>query len=79
MTHSLLKAIQDYSIPFEKNDDLSAILESIGDANIVLLGEASHGTSEFYSVRAEISKAAYRGKRIFNHCSRRRLATVPPS
>ncbi|WP_172370960.1 erythromycin esterase family protein [Sporosarcina jiandibaonis] len=56
MTISLLKAIQDYSIPFEKNDDLSAILESVGDANIVLLGEASHGTSEFYSVRAEISK-----------------------
>ena len=56
MTISLLKAIQDYSIPFEKNDDLKAILESVGDANIVLLGEASHGTSEFYSVRAEISK-----------------------
>ena len=56
MTISLLKAIQDYSIPFEKNDDLNAILESVGEANIVLLGEASHGTSEFYSVRAEISK-----------------------
>lgn len=56
MTRSLLKAIQDYSIPFTKNDDLSSILESIGDANIVLLGEASHGTSEFYSIRAEISK-----------------------
>jgi erythromycin esterase-like protein len=56
MTISLLKAIQDYSIPLRKNDDLSAILEAVGDAKIVLLGEASHGTSEFYSVRAELSK-----------------------
>ena len=56
MTRSLVKAIQDYSIPFKQNEYLSTILESIGDANIVLLGEASHGTSEFYSVRAEISK-----------------------
>ncbi|MBO1910037.1 erythromycin esterase family protein, partial [Microvirga sp. 3-52] len=56
MTISLLKAIQDYSIPFNQKDDLSTILESVGDAKIVLLGEASHGTSEFYSVRAELSK-----------------------
>lgn len=56
MTRSLLKAIQDYSIPYKNYDNLSSILESIGDANIVLLGESSHGTSEFYSIRAEISK-----------------------
>ena len=31
------------------------ILEAIGDAKIVLLGEASHGTSEFYTVRAKLS------------------------
>ena len=56
MTSSLIKAIQDYSIPFKNNDDLTVILESVGDSNIVLLGEASHGTSEFYSIRAEITK-----------------------
>ena len=32
------------------------LLEAIGDAKIVLLGEASHGTSEFYTVRAKLSK-----------------------
>ena len=36
--------------------DLDALLERIGDARYVLLGEASHGTSEFYMWRAEITK-----------------------
>lgn len=33
-----------------------AIVRQIGDARIVLLGEATHGTHEFYAYRAEISK-----------------------
>src|SRR5436853_22403 len=37
-------------------NDYDALLELIGDARIVLLGEASHGTHEFYSERAEITK-----------------------
>ncbi|HEX2120856.1 MAG TPA: erythromycin esterase family protein, partial [Thermoanaerobaculia bacterium] len=32
--------------------DYDALLEMIGDAPIVLLGEASHGTHEFYRERA---------------------------
>jgi erythromycin esterase len=36
--------------------DLDPLLERIGDARYVLLGEASHGTSEFYIWRAEITK-----------------------
>ena len=36
--------------------DLDVLLECIGDAKYVLLGEASHGTSEFYMWRAEITK-----------------------
>jgi erythromycin esterase-like protein len=36
--------------------DLDPLLERIGDARYVLLGEASHGTSEFYRWRAEITK-----------------------
>jgi erythromycin esterase-like protein len=35
--------------------DLDPLMERIGDAR-VLLGEASHGTREFYTWRAEISK-----------------------
>lgn len=33
-----------------------ALEELIGDARIVLIGEASHGTQEFYEARAEITK-----------------------
>lgn len=32
------------------------LMNLIGDARIVLIGEASHGTSEFYEQRAEITK-----------------------
>ena len=53
---NLEEAVKKYAIPFEKNEDLTKIIEAIGDAKIVLLGEASHGTSEFYSVRAALSK-----------------------
>ena len=32
------------------------LLDAVGNARVVLIGEASHGTSEFYFHRAEISK-----------------------
>lgn len=37
-------------------DHYIAILESAAEKDFVLLGEASHGTHEFYAVRAEITK-----------------------
>jgi erythromycin esterase-like protein len=36
--------------------DYDALLQFIGDARFVLLGEATHGTHEFYSERAAITK-----------------------
>ena len=36
--------------------DYDPILESVGDAKFVLLGEATHGTHEFYTARAEITR-----------------------
>jgi protein-L-isoaspartate(D-aspartate) O-methyltransferase len=36
---------------------LEPMLKRIGDARIVLLGEATHGTSEFYRMRERISRA----------------------
>ncbi len=35
---------------------MDRLVEAAGDARVVLLGEASHGTSEFYATRAELSK-----------------------
>src|SRR5437764_14851540 len=36
--------------------DYDPLLDLIGDAHFVLIGEASHGTHEFYRERAEITK-----------------------
>jgi erythromycin esterase-like protein len=36
--------------------DLTPLLNDIGDADVVMLGEASHGTHEYYTWRAAISK-----------------------
>jgi erythromycin esterase-like protein len=36
--------------------DYDSLLDLVGDAQFVLLGEASHGTAEFYRERAEITK-----------------------
>src|SRR5260221_1015258 len=36
--------------------DLDALLDRLGDARYVLLGEASHGTSDYYLWRTRISR-----------------------
>jgi erythromycin esterase-like protein len=36
--------------------DYDALMDLVGDARFVLIGEASHGTHEFYHERAEITK-----------------------
>jgi erythromycin esterase-like protein len=54
--------------PFDSIEtaDLDPLLERIGEARLVLIGEASHGTSEFYRMRARITQEliARRGFRI---------------
>ena len=37
--------------------DLEPLMQRVGDARIVLIGEASHGTSEFYRLRERITRA----------------------
>jgi erythromycin esterase len=44
------------SYPLDKEQDLDALLKEMSNARIVLLGEASHGTAEYYNWRAAISK-----------------------
>ncbi len=50
--------------PLREPEDLDPLLERIGDARCVLLGEASHGTSEYYTWRASISERLIREKGI---------------
>lgn len=42
--------------------DLDPLMERIGDAKYVLLGEATHGTHEYYTWRAEITKRLIKEK-----------------
>lgn len=44
------------AIALETAADLAPLLAAVGDRPLVLLGEASHGTSEFYTWRAKISR-----------------------
>jgi erythromycin esterase-like protein len=43
-------------------NDYDSLLDLIGDAHFVLLGEASHGTHEFYRERTKITKRLIREK-----------------
>ncbi|MEJ7811724.1 MAG: erythromycin esterase family protein [Gemmatimonadaceae bacterium] len=42
--------------PLRDATSLDPLLDLVGDSRFVLLGEASHGTSEFYTWRAEITR-----------------------
>jgi len=55
MPRKLISAIKEQAFPFN-DENLDKVLDAIGDAHIVMIGEASHGTSEFYTIRAELSK-----------------------
>lgn len=48
--------IRDYAIPLNGSSYLPELLMDIGERRFVLIGEASHGTEEFYAQRAEITK-----------------------
>ncbi|HSU83800.1 MAG TPA: protein-L-isoaspartate(D-aspartate) O-methyltransferase [Thermoanaerobaculia bacterium] len=52
------KLIREEAEPFGdiETADLGALLERIGDSRVVLLGEATHGTSEFYRFRARLTR-----------------------
>lgn len=50
------------SSPLENSEDLNPLIELIGDAKYVLLGEASHGTHEYYTWRAKITQRLIKEK-----------------
>lgn len=51
-----LEAIRHAARPLHSADDIGAIARHIGSAETVLLGEATHGTHEFYRLRAALSQ-----------------------
>ncbi|HEY3464779.1 MAG TPA: erythromycin esterase family protein [Amycolatopsis sp.] len=48
--------IREAARPLRCPQDFDPLVRRIGDARIVLLGEATHGTAEFYRWRAELTK-----------------------
>lgn len=56
MSARLTAHLQRIATPLRDDADLDHLLDRVGDARYVLLGEASHGTSEFYSWRHRISR-----------------------
>lgn len=51
--------IAAHCTPFSSIDaaDLAPLLQRVGDSRVVLIGEASHGSSEFYRFRERITRA----------------------
>ncbi|MEZ5238948.1 MAG: protein-L-isoaspartate(D-aspartate) O-methyltransferase [Microthrixaceae bacterium] len=62
--HGLGALVAETAEPFPsiEQSDVGPLLERIGDCPVVLLGEASHGTSEFYRMRAHITRELIRRK-----------------
>ena len=53
----LIDAVREVAHPLTgATSDYDPLMQLIGDARFVLLGEATHGTHEFYWARAEITK-----------------------
>lgn len=50
------ESFENHIKPLENAGDLDPLLDRIGNSKYVLLGEATHGTHEYYTWRAEISK-----------------------
>src|SRR5689334_15710438 len=57
MPDSLVDLISKAAEPLTgSRSDFDRVIDLVGDARFVLIGEASHGTHEFYRIRAQISK-----------------------
>jgi erythromycin esterase-like protein len=55
-------AIRQWAHPLHSKADLGPLFDRIGDARIVMLGEASHGTHEYYTWRTHISERLIKEK-----------------
>src|SRR5260370_33233725 len=56
-SESILSAINRAAVPLTFSPhDYNPLLEWIGDRGLVLIGEASHGTHDFYRERALITR-----------------------
>ena len=53
-----LQTVRQHAIPLDPETAAAHLLEAIDpDASVVLIGEATHGTHEFYRIRADLTRA----------------------
>jgi erythromycin esterase-like protein len=52
----IITALRQEAQIIAPDDKWDRILDQVGDASVVLLGEATHGTHQFYRIRSEITK-----------------------
>lgn len=55
-SNAVIELIRRSAIEFKDQKDFDPLIQAIGEAKLVLLGEASHGTSEFYTTRIKLTK-----------------------
>ena len=53
-----VEAVRAAAVLLHPDGALEGVLDLIGDAKLVLIGEATHGTHEFYRTRAELTRSA---------------------
>lgn len=58
----ILRCLKQRSYPLHTMGNLEPLLQKIGSARIVMLGEASHGTHEYYRCRSYITQRLIREK-----------------
>jgi len=56
--------------------DFDDLFDLVGDAQFVLIGEASHGTHEFYRTRASLTQRLI-AERGFNAVASKRTGRMP--
>lgn len=52
----LAEQLSSHAVPFEEHEEVVSVISRVGDERLILMGEASHGTAEFYTLRAILSR-----------------------
>ena len=53
---TFIDELNRHILSFDDAKSIDILMEDIGDAQFVLMGEASHGTQEFYQTRMQLSQ-----------------------
>lgn len=58
MANTLAEIVREHAVAFDAGSAVARLLEAVEPgASLVLIGEATHGTQEFYRPRADLTRA----------------------